>query len=408
MRSRMAAIVTAAWASSRSAHAASCSGENTSTSWMPLAAAWVNTGPRLCTVQRLVAVERGVAVGHHPHDPVALPAVGLERRRGRLLVAGAERAGQRRVGLDGQLAGDEVAGAVRRGRRRRSTHRPVSGLSRSWLMRTWPAARSVRRSGGDSHASWTQRQRIASPGPCVRRYGAPSGPRSGGEGLAAPPGVALDQPQARLGRQARRARRGRRSAAPTAAGGSPSSRDLHVLAGDRAGGRVEAADGEHHLVEPDVAGLDRAHRARRARRRAAGRTPRPPAARRAPAAAATRARQRRWAAVSVRLNRVLKAHSTTRRSACRRAPARAPPARPCRRPRRGRASPPGLARSRSSMAAEASTAHTSRPRLGERDGEAPAARAQLEHAARRRPARPARRPARRWRRRRTRRRYQSS
>jgi hypothetical protein len=49
MRSRIAAMVTAAWASSRSAHAAPWSGENTSTSWMPLAAAWVNTGPRLWT-----------------------------------------------------------------------------------------------------------------------------------------------------------------------------------------------------------------------------------------------------------------------------------------------------------------------------------------------------------------------
>ena len=49
MRSRMAAIVTAAWASSRSAHEAPWSGVNTSTSWMPLATAWVNTGPRLCT-----------------------------------------------------------------------------------------------------------------------------------------------------------------------------------------------------------------------------------------------------------------------------------------------------------------------------------------------------------------------
>ena len=40
----------------------------------------------------LVALEGGVEVGHHPHEPPPRRPVGLERRRRVLLVAGAERA----------------------------------------------------------------------------------------------------------------------------------------------------------------------------------------------------------------------------------------------------------------------------------------------------------------------------
>ena len=45
MRSRMAAIVSPASLSPRSAQLPRWSGENTRTSWTPLAVAWVNTGP---------------------------------------------------------------------------------------------------------------------------------------------------------------------------------------------------------------------------------------------------------------------------------------------------------------------------------------------------------------------------
>ena len=48
-RSRMAAMTSPAWASDSDAHGARCSGESTSTSWIPLAGAWVNTGPRVVT-----------------------------------------------------------------------------------------------------------------------------------------------------------------------------------------------------------------------------------------------------------------------------------------------------------------------------------------------------------------------
>ncbi len=62
---------------------------------------------------RVVARERGIQVGHDPHLPVAVGAVGLERGRRRFLVPGEERAGARRVGFDGELPRCEVDGAQR-------------------------------------------------------------------------------------------------------------------------------------------------------------------------------------------------------------------------------------------------------------------------------------------------------
>ena len=61
--------------------------------------------------QRFAALERREQVRHHPHEPGAARAVGLERRRRGLLVAGAERALPRRVGLHRQLARDQLPGS---------------------------------------------------------------------------------------------------------------------------------------------------------------------------------------------------------------------------------------------------------------------------------------------------------
>ena len=86
--------------------------------------------PAVVHGERLVAVERRVQVGDHPHAPRAIVVDGLERRQGDLLVARAERARSAGVGFD---LGD--AGAKSVGRSARSativTHRPVSGLRRS-------------------------------------------------------------------------------------------------------------------------------------------------------------------------------------------------------------------------------------------------------------------------------------
>ena len=49
-------------------------------------------GPERAHLHRIVAVERGVAVGHNAHHPPAVAPVGLERGRCRLFVARAERA----------------------------------------------------------------------------------------------------------------------------------------------------------------------------------------------------------------------------------------------------------------------------------------------------------------------------
>ena len=58
-------------------------------------------GPTVLHHEGVVALEGGVEVGHHPDQPVAARAVGLEGRGGGLLVAGAEGAGPGGVGLDG-------------------------------------------------------------------------------------------------------------------------------------------------------------------------------------------------------------------------------------------------------------------------------------------------------------------
>ena len=63
--------------------------------------------------ERLVALEGREQVRHDAHQPVAARAVGLERRRGRLLVARAERALAVGIGLDRELARDELARAGR-------------------------------------------------------------------------------------------------------------------------------------------------------------------------------------------------------------------------------------------------------------------------------------------------------
>ena len=126
-------MVTAAWASSRSAHPAAVVGREHQ---HLVDAAGRGLGEHRAQVldpQRLVAVEGGVAVGHHPDHPLAVLAVGLEGRRGRLLVAGAERAGPLGVGLDGELAGHEVAGAVL-AIDGDGDPAPGEGLSRSWLI----------------------------------------------------------------------------------------------------------------------------------------------------------------------------------------------------------------------------------------------------------------------------------
>src|SRR5439155_7245615 len=57
--------------------------------------------PEVLDGERIVTEERGIQVGHHAHEPLAGRPVGLERRRRRLLVTGAERA-RTGVGLDGQ------------------------------------------------------------------------------------------------------------------------------------------------------------------------------------------------------------------------------------------------------------------------------------------------------------------
>jgi hypothetical protein len=56
-------MATATCASSRSAHEPSCSGETTSTSWIPRAGAWVQTGPRFCTTSASRPVNAGYRLG---------------------------------------------------------------------------------------------------------------------------------------------------------------------------------------------------------------------------------------------------------------------------------------------------------------------------------------------------------
>ena len=80
----------------------------------------------------VVALEGGIEVGDHPHQPVALEAVGLEGGRGRLLVARAERARAAVSAWTGGPGGEAV------GRLARSmlttTQRPVRGSRRSWFI----------------------------------------------------------------------------------------------------------------------------------------------------------------------------------------------------------------------------------------------------------------------------------
>src|SRR5205823_1440616 len=63
-------------------------------------------GATMLDGHRLVAGERGIAVGHHSHLPLAVGRVALERRR--LLVARAERAAALRVGLHRKRSWREV------------------------------------------------------------------------------------------------------------------------------------------------------------------------------------------------------------------------------------------------------------------------------------------------------------
>ena len=67
--------------------------------------------------QRLVALEGGEQVRHHPHEPGAARAVGLERRWRGLLVAGAERA-LRESGRTPRAAGGRSAPRAGRPARR--------------------------------------------------------------------------------------------------------------------------------------------------------------------------------------------------------------------------------------------------------------------------------------------------
>ena len=112
--------------------------------------------------QRLVALEGREQVRHDPDEPGAARAVGLERRRGRLLVAGAERALPRRVGLDGELPGDQSPGRAARSAAT-VTQRPVSGFRRSWLMESLSPgiARFGRYRGRRRHVDGRRRRRTA-------------------------------------------------------------------------------------------------------------------------------------------------------------------------------------------------------------------------------------------------------
>src|SRR5436190_14437208 len=118
--------------SSRSAMLLLCSGASTSTSWMPLADACVNTGPRLLTVKGSSPENSGYRLGttrtcHEPLGPYVSSAGGVD----------SSLPGQNGHGRPGSASTGKRRGAQSPGRPERSsaivTHRPVSGLSRSWL-----------------------------------------------------------------------------------------------------------------------------------------------------------------------------------------------------------------------------------------------------------------------------------
>ena len=80
-----------------------------------------------------VALEGRVEIGDDPDQPLAVGPAGLQGRSGDLLVAGAERAGPRGVGLDRRDPGAKAWGRVARSVLT-TTQRPVSGSSRSWFI----------------------------------------------------------------------------------------------------------------------------------------------------------------------------------------------------------------------------------------------------------------------------------
>src|SRR3546814_12019915 len=74
-------------------------------------------GPEVLDPHRLVALERRVEVRHHADQPAAARSVGLQRGRGGLFVAGAERARPTVVELvAGAVSGEEIGRASGRER----------------------------------------------------------------------------------------------------------------------------------------------------------------------------------------------------------------------------------------------------------------------------------------------------
>ena len=150
MRSRKAAITSPVCSSLSIDHEASCSGERISTSWMPPAVAWVNTGPRLVDHEGLVPLEGRVEVGDDPDQPAPAGPVGLEGGRG------APPRCPGRTGTGGWCPlGRRCCGARRRRGARparvlTTTQRPDRGSRRSWFIcvspsrpgRPWPSSLS--------------------------------------------------------------------------------------------------------------------------------------------------------------------------------------------------------------------------------------------------------------------------
>src|SRR4051812_7772596 len=180
MRLRIAFITSPASRSSRSAQLPLWSGVSTSTSWMPLADACVNTGPRFVTVIGSSPENAGYRFGttrtcHLPLGPYVSSAGGVA----------SSLPGQNGHGRAGSASTCMWRCEKSPGRSDRSnatvTHRPVSGFSRSWLNAAPPGpsrcSNLTRVVEGHVHGitvgvrvAVPARPPLRQPQPCLRRH----------------------------------------------------------------------------------------------------------------------------------------------------------------------------------------------------------------------------------------------
>ena len=291
-------------------------------------------------------------------------ASGRRGRRSRAPAAWPPRCpGRTGTGGSGRPRPGAARGAKSVGRSPRSatmvTHRPFSGLSRSWLIWRLSLRRAIRR-----HTD-TCRGLSAPNGPPAQSLHRCSSDEAGGAGhrVELVRGRPADRPRAQAHRLRRRSARrtGRRPA-------------------ERRSSRVD--DVEH------APGRRRSTRTRDAvavPRRGRARTPRPRSGRRRPAAPPPRRSTPPGRLGAVRLKNVLKAANTRANGPGGSSPAMSPTT-------TSSWSPPGLARSRATIAGGGVDAAAPDARRRERQGEPAGADAELEHRPVAGPARPGRPP----------------